>query len=1284
MNLPAYSRAGPVAAARDVVFVSYSHANLQWRDRLLVLLKPFVRLSQLQVWADPYIRDGDIWRREIDAALARSRVGVVLLTPDLLASDFIAEVEIPYLLRAARAGDLTLIIVPVEHCVDGSTRFVDGDLMDFQWPWSPGEPLDGLPSSRRNEALVRVADAIVRATVDDGPPTATNVAVTTRPGDAVPADGREPGPVHGVPPFPPNYILRGDSHEELKRAVLGRAAVVGLSAADARIGLHGQGGIGKTVVAMGVAWDEDVRRAFPDGVYWLTLGQQPRLESLQASLAAYFGERTPIDDINVGIRLLRERLHGKRCLLVLDDVWQLVHAKAFDVVHPRSRLLVTTRDSSLLTALGARHLRVDALPPNLACELVARWAGAEPAELPEIAREVVEEVQCLPLALSLAGAQVRDGRSWEDLLTALRQGHLIFLDHPYGSILKSMQASVDALDPADAARYLELAVFPEDVDVPEEIIELLWAATSGLDELDARALLARLAARNLLRLSQVDPGVADPAAAPEPGPRRLHQVVSMHDLQRDFTRLVIEDLPALHARLVEAFRATLPEAPADRAAAADRWATLAGKPEYPWQFLAYHLVRAGRQEELEALVTSADWLLARLTRFSYIALTVDYRYCVADAGLRSIRDAIVLSAHVLAKDPSALIGQLAGRLRSNRDPRIQRLIDRAPASLRGRRRLHPLNGCLTPPGGPLLQTFEGHTSRVWAVTVMPDGQRALSGSLDGTVKLWDLASGAVLQTFAGHTHAVTALTILADGQRAVSGSADCTLKLWDLGSGAVLQTFTGHTQWVRTATILSDQRRLLSGSEDRTLKVWDIESGAVLRSFEGHAGAVKGLAEIPDAGRVLSGGADRTLRVWDLESGALLATFDDHTDWINGVAILPGGDRALSASDDGTVKMWDLAAGAVLQTFTGHSGGVNAVMVLPDGERALSGGDDGTVKLWHLASGTVLRSFEGHTDWVRAVALLHDGKRALSGSDDHTLKLWDVAADAVLPVFEGHADHVRTVTVLPNRQQALSGSFDGTLKLWDLTSGSVLRTFDGHSDGVTAVTVLPGGHRALSASDDGTLRMWDLASGATLRTFEGHNGAVFTVAALPDGKRALSGSYDRTLRLWDLDSGEVLQTYRGHRRAINAAIVLPDGLRALSGSADRTLKLWDLSSGAVLRTFDGHERRVWSVDVLPDGQRVLSGGDNTLKLWDLESGTLLRTFEGHGDRVWAVTALPDGESALSASDDNTLKLWNLYSGSVVTTFYGDAPYCCVNAPDASRVVAGDALGRLHILSITAD
>lgn len=1289
VSLSRSTRGVPSGTGRDRVFISYSHANPKWRDRLLVLLKPFVRQGQLQVWADPYIQAGQFWRREIDVALARSFVGVLLLTPDLLASDFVADVEIPHLLRAARAQALTLLVVPIERVAAGSTRFAEGDLLEYQWAWDAREPLDTLPRARQNAALVHVTNAIVSSMAESPPSSVSLTRPRTR--EAVPVvDARaEPGPVIGVPPFPPNYIFRRDAHDALKSAILGASAVVGVAAAVMPVGLHGQGGIGKTVVAMGVAVDEEVRRAFPDGVYWLTLGQHPRLESLQAALAARFGGRPHVEDVAAGIRMLRERLQDKAILLVLDDVWQLVHAKAFDVLAARSRLIVTTRDGSVLTALGAQQLPIDALPPPAAAELMARWAGIEPAALPPVASEIVDEVQCLPLALSLAGAQVRDGRGWGDLLAALRDGDLIFLDHPYGSVLKSIQASVDALDADDQARYLELAVFPEDAEVPEEIVERLWASTSRLEPRHSRALLTRLAARNLLRLAPREARVRRAAAGDGAagdgvpgdavagaGGRRPH-VVSMHDLQHDFVHLLVEGLPALHARVVETFRATLAGA-ADGANPADRWVTLPDEPEYPWQYLAYHLSNAGRQQELEQVLTSADWLYGRLTRYSYGALTSDFAYAEADAALLSIRDAIVLSAHVLAREPAALMGQLAGRLRGNPDPRIQALVAAVPAALRGRPRFHPRLASLTPPGGPLLQTFAGHADRVTAVTLLPDGQRALSASLDGTLRLWDLAAGASLQTLAGHTHAVTAVDVLADGLRAVSASADCTLKLWDLGSGTVLQTFTGHTQWVRTVVVLSDQARLLSGGEDRTLRLWDVATGALLRTFTGHRGAVKAVAEW-EGDRAISASADLTLKIWDLESGAEVATLDGHADWLNAVAVIPDADQALSAGDDGTLRRWDLGAASLLQTLSGGDAGINAVTILPGGRRAVSGGDDNAVKLWDIPTGTVLRSFDGHADWVRAVAVLPDGRRALSGSDDRTLKLWDMSAPAAAAVA-GHSDWLRAVTVFAGAKRALSGGYDGTLKVWDLRDGTPLATLEGHADGVTTVALLPDGLRALSGSDDGTLKLWDLVSGRLLRTYEGHGGAVFAATVLAGGRRALSASYDRTLKLWDLASGRVIGTLRGHTRAVNTVAVLPDGRRALSGSADRTVKLWDLESARVLHTVDAHERRVWDVALLPGGDRVISAGDSTIKLWDLATGSLVCAFEGHTDRVWSVAVMPGGDAVVSASEDHTLRLWDIASGALVATFRGDAPYCCVTAAGAhGLVVAGDTLGRLHIL-----
>ncbi len=108
-----------------------------------------------------------------------------------------------------------------------------------------------------------------------------------------------------------------------------------------------------------------------------------------------------------------------------------------------------------------------------------------------------------------------------------------------------------------------------------------------------------------------------------------------------------------------------------------------------------------------------------------------------------------------------------------------------------------------------------------------------------------------------------------------------------------------------------------------------------------------------------------------------------------------------------------------------------------------------------------------------------------------------------------------------------------------------------------------------------------------------------------------------------------------------------------------------------------------AVAVSPDGRRALSGlFDGTLRLWDLESGAELRRFEGHEGAVTAVAVTPNRRRALSASDDRSLRLWDLESGAELAAFHADAAIqCCAVAADGRRIVAGDGLGRIHVLDI---
>jgi nucleoside 2-deoxyribosyltransferase len=145
-------------AKQHKVFVSYSHADRDFLDRLLVHLKPLERDGKLEIWSDTHLRAGDRWKREIENALARANAAVLLISADFMASEFITNNELPPLLKNAEERGTRIIPLIVKP-----SRFSrDGNLRQFQAANDPKEPLILLSTGRQEEIFDRVAEEVER------------------------------------------------------------------------------------------------------------------------------------------------------------------------------------------------------------------------------------------------------------------------------------------------------------------------------------------------------------------------------------------------------------------------------------------------------------------------------------------------------------------------------------------------------------------------------------------------------------------------------------------------------------------------------------------------------------------------------------------------------------------------------------------------------------------------------------------------------------------------------------------------------------------------------------------------------------------------------------------------------------------------------------------------------------------------------------------------------------------------------------------------------------------
>ncbi|MEZ6091587.1 MAG: protein kinase [Pirellulaceae bacterium] len=543
---------------------------------------------------------------------------------------------------------------------------------------------------------------------------------------------------------------------------------------------------------------------------------------------------------------------------------------------------------------------------------------------------------------------------------------------------------------------------------------------------------------------------------------------------------------------------------------------------------------------------------------------------------------------------------------------------------------------------------------------------------EGFVRLINLESGQVSNFVApeavndDHQQAVLSVRFSADSKRLLTGSRDGRIKLWDVATRRPMLTLHGHRSSVWQAIFIpvvdeTRESKIVSVGQDGVAIVWhdpttqwsDADTVRQSPPFREHNGPIFAVAVSGDGQALATAGLDGRVLIWN----------------------------------DGDLKPFDfesaIASGSVSQEMpyrelVGHAAAVRSVSFASRGRLLISAGHDNTIRVWNSENGECIKVLRGHGLWVRDSRLSADGRTVVSAGYDETTRIWDIDGYEEMRVLrgkllDGHDDAILSADLSPDASLVVTGSRDRTIKTWDATTGQPLQAFrEGHAFLASNAIAVREGRLIASAAVDDTVRLWDGETGAELRLLKG-TGRTAALAASRDGRWILTGGPkesnaegnereetdainqpDQTwsARLWNADTGKIVHELRGRHKAMVCCVAIsPDAKQLFTGDFNGTGILWNAETGEFLRRLAFHQSKLLHARFTPDGQQLLTASlERGVLRWNLKTGEVLadRTLL-HSEPIVAVASNRTARLLVTVAADQKVRIWDTQSDRVVRT-----------------------------------
>ncbi|KIK41248.1 hypothetical protein CY34DRAFT_219187 [Suillus luteus UH-Slu-Lm8-n1] len=294
------------------------------------------------------------------------------------------------------------------------------------------------------------------------------------------------------------------------------------------------------------------------------------------------------------------------------------------------------------------------------------------------------------------------------------------------------------------------------------------------------------------------------------------------------------------------------------------------------------------------------------------------------------------------------------------------------------------------------KTMRGHTKNVFGVAHLPCGQRIITCSLDGSLRLWDLESSAQIGEEwrdEWDEAGIVTMALSPNGKTLTSGSNDGTMRLWDVEIGKVALRWKGHSECVRSVCWSPDGERVVSGSQDGTARVWDVKNGEPVQGLDpiktGHT-HVHAVSYSPGAKMIATGGHNEEIKIWDAKTGKLLLTIElDQS--VFSLAWTSDEKKLIAGLMFGLIRIFDTATSwQQIAVLMGHAPAVFSLTLCSNDRLLASTSQDYTARLWNLDTNLQVGPPIQHENFVRCAAFSADGKLLSTACDDNNAYVWNI------------------------------------------------------------------------------------------------------------------------------------------------------------------------------------------------------------------------------------------------------------------------------------------------------